>query len=279
MLPLSRANVSSVGELKEETREQKQSPPPSEASMSSEDEQDEALLRVFSYEEQRLQRIQHAREHTYRWGYTEELRRDFERARFDELVETEGSHRSGSEILDQMYAEIQAFGEPGTEDWCTAAESALAQHRLRRETRARAFDAISRPDAQATEWDTSDSSEEDGDMSEQLCCSEQCELQRFEGVHPEMGVDMRACSVECYREAAVDRRLLARYQREYRDLRRDALEETRGDMSNMHIRTVISQEIEQWSKDPNWRAEAARMVAALRLSANLPARSADVVEL
>jgi hypothetical protein len=174
------------------------------ASVSSEDEQDEALSRVFSYEEQRLQRIQHAREHTHRWGYMEELQREYERARFDELVETEGRYRSGSDILDQMYAEIRAFGEAGTEDWCTSAEAALAHIRLRRETRARQLAAIFMPDPevrdQALEWDTSESSGEDEDGGDLLCCSEQCELPRFEGVHPEMGVDMRACSVECYRE-------------------------------------------------------------------------------
>jgi hypothetical protein len=277
------ASVSSENELEEETCEQKQSPPSSEASMSSEDEQDEALLRVFNYEERRLQRIQHAREHTYRWGYMEDLRRDYERAHYDELVETEGRHRSGSDILDQMYAEIRAFGEPGTEDWCTSAETALAQNRLRRETRARQLEAIFMPVTeavdQALEWDTSDSSGEDEDGGELLCCSEQCELPRKEGVCPEMGVEMRACSEECYREASVDRRLLARYQQEYRELRRDVLEETHGGMRGMQMMTKISQEIRQWSNDPNWRVKAAQMVAALRLNANMSARSADVVDL
>ena len=125
------------------------------------------------------------------------------------------------------------------------------------------------------EWDASDSSDEDEDV----CCSEQCELPRFEGVHPEMGVDMRACSVECYREADVDRRLLARYQREYRALRREVLEETHGDMCGVQMMTKISREIRQWSNDPDWRAKAATMVAALRLNANMSARSADIVEL
>jgi hypothetical protein len=146
-----------------------------------------------------------------------ELEREYGRTRFDELVDTEGRYRSGSDILDQMYAEIRAFGEAGTEDWCTSAEAALAQIQLRCETRARQLAAIFMPDPgvrnQMLEWDTSDSSGEDEDEDELLCCSEQCELPRFEGVHPEMGVDMRACSVECYREADVDRRLLARYQR------------------------------------------------------------------
>jgi hypothetical protein len=57
--------------------------------MSSDDEQEEEKCeqRVYTYEERRLQRIQHDREYTYRWGYMVDLRKDYERARYDELVE------------------------------------------------------------------------------------------------------------------------------------------------------------------------------------------------